>query len=169
MKINSRRRLLISTILLASTLATVGCTATEEADTVTALQNASLTEQFVRDVKANTDPGDPAYLQAMESYQDARDVYNRYLDGVENGSHSGEDRSLRHASRHDVENATADFLSDATRALKPSVNTRRIAFTRAVEVPDDLQTTLAKLPKKARESLINQFDDQVRWRSWSQM
>lgn len=177
MKTKSCWRLLLSIALLASTSLTVGCTATEEAETVTALQNAlseltqnrSLTEQFVRDVKSSVDPGDPSYTQAMESYQDARDVYNRYLDSVESGNHADNDRSLRHASRRDVENATADFLADATRALRPSATTRRVAFQRAVIVPDDIQTTLAKLPKKARERLVDQFDDQVRWRSWSQM
>jgi len=177
MKTTSYWKLLLPIALLSVTLATTGCTSTEEAETVTALQNAlseltqnrSLTEQFVRDVKSTTDPSDPSYIQAMESYQDARDVYNRYLDAVESGSHADKDRSLRHTSPRDVENATADFLSDATRALRPSANTRRIAFQRAVIVPDNLQATLAKLPKKAREQLIDQFDDQVRWRSWSQM
>jgi hypothetical protein len=164
-------------LVIVSVLTLNGCTATEEADTVTALQSAltnlvqnrSLTEQFVRDVKSNTDAGDPAYVEAMESYQDARDVYNRYLDSVENGTHNGGERSLHQASPRDVENVTADFLAEATRALKPSVDTRRIAFQRAVVVPENLQTTLSKLPKKARERVIDQFDDQVRWRSWSQM
>lgn len=165
------------TLAMSSTLLVCGCTGTQEAETVTALQNAltnlvqnrSLTEQFVRDVKSSTDPSDPAYVEAMESYQDARDLYNRYLDAVESGTPVEKDRSLRHASPRDVENVTADFLSEATRALKPSVDTRRVAFQRAVMLPENLQTTLSKLPKKAREHLINQFDDQVRWRSWSQM
>ncbi len=155
----------------------LGCTPAEEAETVSTLQtaltdltqNRSLTEQFVRDVKADRDPGDPAYVQAMESYQDARDVYNRFLDSVESGPSRATDRSLRHTSPRDVQNATADFLADATRALKPTLNTRRVSFQRAVVVPDNLQAALAKLPKKSREKLIDQFDDQVRWRSWSQM
>ncbi len=164
-------------LLLGSSICLAGCTPSEEVQTITDLQaalsaltqNRSLTEQFVRDVKSSADPGDPAYVQAMESYQDARDVYNRYLDAVESGGKRDSDRSLRHSSPRDVQNATADFLADATRVLKPSANTRKISFQRAVMVPDNLEGSLAKLPKKARQKITEEFDDQVRWRSWSQM
>jgi hypothetical protein len=154
-----------------------GCNPTEESDTISDLQtalsdltqNRSLTEQFVRDIKSSLDPGDPAYVQAMESYQDARDVYNRYLDSVESGRKQNDERSLRGASPRDVQNATADFLADATRALKPSVNTRKIAFQRAVVIPENLPSNFTSLPKKVRNRIIDNVDDQVRWRSWSQM
>ena len=154
-----------------------GCTSEEETNTITTLQaalnnlvqNRSLTEQFVRDIKANADPSDPGYVQAMDSYQDARDSYDHYLDSVENGRQSVPTRSLRRSSPTDVQNATADFLADATSVLKPTVNTRRIPFQRAVVIPDNLQATLNKLPKKAREKLIDEFDQQVRWRSWGQL
>jgi hypothetical protein len=168
----------IATVLmLVSILGMVGCTTAEEAETASILQtglsdltqNRALTEQFVRDVKANADPGDPAYVQAMESYQDARDVYNRFLDSVESGAKPNEERSLRHTSARDVQNATADFLADATRVLKPNLYSRKIAFQRAVLIPDNLPKALAKLPKKARRSLTDQFDEQVRWLSWSQL
>ena len=173
-----KQQLQLSAVVLSLCIIPLtGCTPTEETETVSALQtgltdltqNRSLTEQFVRDVKATTDPSDPTYVQVMESYQDARDVYNRYLDSVESGRKESSDRSLRTVSPRSVQNATADFLADATRALKPSINTRRVAFQRAVVVPENLQSTLATLPKKARGKLIDQFDDQVRWRSWSQL
>jgi hypothetical protein len=177
MMIAKKLKALTLVVALGFVIGLSGCTPAEESDTISAMQgalsslvqNRSLTEQFVRDVKSNTDPGDPAYVQAMESYQDARDVYNRYLDAVESGTKDRNSRSLRNASPLEVQNATADFLADATRALKPSVNTRRVAFQRAVVVPENLQSTLDKLPKKTREKLTDQFDDQVRWRSWSQL
>ena len=88
-----RRNLLALALALLMLPTITGCTPTEESETISGLQtalsdltqNRSLTEQFVRDVKASVDPGDPAYVQAMESYQDARDSYNRYLDNVESG------------------------------------------------------------------------------------
>lgn len=173
----SRWRTHILLSLLTATFALCGCTPTQESETLTGLQtaltdftqNRSLTEQFVRDIKSSTDPGDPAYLQAMESYQDARDVYNRYLDALESGKREGTSRSLRSATPLAVQNATADFLADATRALKPSLTTRRVAFQRAIVLPENLPTTLARMPKKARNELIDQFDDQIRWRSWGQL
>jgi hypothetical protein len=154
-----------------------GCTPDEEAETISDLQtalsnltqNRTLAEQFVRDVKSDTNPGDAAYVRAMESYQDARDVYNRFLDSVESGRSDQDDRTFRHASPTDVQNATADFLEDATRALKPTANARRVTFQRAVIVPERLQRTIAKLPKKARNRMIDRFDDQIRWRSWSEL
>jgi outer membrane murein-binding lipoprotein Lpp len=170
-------RILVIAAAVTPTVLLNGCTPTEETETVTALQtaltdltqNRSLTEQFVRDVKSSADPSDPAYVQAMESYQDARDAYNRYLDAIESGRKVDGERSLRGASPLGVQNAAADFLADATRALRPSINTRRVAFQRAVVVPENLQGTLSKLPKKARSRVVDQFDEQVRWRSWSQL
>jgi hypothetical protein len=162
---------------LASSALLSGCTPSEETDTESILQtaltnftqNRSLTEQYVRDVKARLDPSDPAYVQAMESYQDARDTYNRFLDVVENGQKRPSSRSLRTASPLAVENSAADFIADATRAIKPGEIRHRGEFQRAVIVPEQLQSTFSKLPKQIRSRLIDRFDDQIRWRSWSQL
>jgi hypothetical protein len=105
----------------------------------------------------------------MDSYQDAREAYNQFLDAVESEAKTPPSRSVRRSGPVDVQNATADFLADATGLLRPNVNTRRIPFQRAVVIPDNLQSTLQKLPKKARERIIDNFDQQVRWRSWSQL
>ncbi len=171
------RSAVIASVLSCICLGLSGCTSAEETETVTTLQaalnnlvqNRSLTEQFVRDIKTNADPSDPGYVQAMDSYQEARDSYDHYLDSVENGGKPGATRSLRRSGPVDVQNATADFLADATSVLKPTLNTRRIPFQRAVVIPENLQATLNKLPKKAREKLIDEFDQQVRWRSWGQL
>ena len=171
------RHAIVLALALITVPALTGCTPTEESETISGLQtalsdltqNRSLTEQFVRDVKSSLDPGDPAYVQAMESYQDARDTYNRYLDTVESGQKRDSSRSLRGSSPRDVQNAAADFLADATRALKPTANTRKIAFQRAVIIPDNLSSNLASLPKKVRGRIVDNVDEQVRWRSWSQM
>lgn len=154
-----------------------GCPASDESAAVTVLQSAlsdltqnrSLVEQFVRDVKASVPPTDPNYQQALDSYEDARDAYNHYLDTVENPSGEPSSRSVQSVKAITAaRNTTAEFLADATTALKPSVSTRRLQFQRAVVIPNDLQQSLGKLPKSAREALINQLDDQVRWRSWGQ-
>jgi hypothetical protein len=154
-----------------------GCTPAEESEIITSLQgsldsltqNKTLTAQFVRDIKATVNPSDPGYAQVMDSYQNAREAYDHYLDTVETDSKAPLSRSLRQLGPIDVQNATADFLADATSVLKPAVNTRRIPFQRAVVIPDNLRVTLAKLPKKAREKVIDQFDRQVRWQPWGQL
>ncbi|MGC2163558.1 MAG: hypothetical protein WA634_16740 [Silvibacterium sp.] len=156
----------------------IGCNQQQEADTVTLLQSAlsdlqqnrSLAEQFVRDVKASVSPSDPNYQQALDSYEDARDAYNHYLDVVENPQGKHPSRSLRtQRAITDARNSAAEFLADSTVALKPSVSTRHIQFQRAIVIPDNLQPALKKLPKQARDYLTQQFDDQVRWRSWGQL
>jgi hypothetical protein len=170
-------RLFLNLIIMVFAASLTGCTSTEVSDSIAALQaalaslqaNRALTEQFVRDVKASIDPGDPAYAQVMDSYQTARETYDRFLDGVEDGGKTTYSRSLRHVAPIDVQNAAADFLADATSALKPNLNTRRIPFQRAVVVPTDLGPALKRLPKKAREHIIDQFDQQVRWRQWAQL
>lgn len=154
-----------------------GCTPQEEKNAAAAfdasltslVQNRTLAEQFVRDVKTSCDPSDPSYQQARESYDQARDSYNRFLDTVESGS-NGDRSTLRESQvESDAKDSSADFLKDATRALQPSVSTRGLEFRRAISIPDNLQVTLHKLPKRARESLVAQVDNQVRWRSWGEM
>ena len=169
----------VACIVLAtmSFMGLCGCTDTEKNETIVALQDAlnsltqnrSLSEQFVRDLKTTVDPADPAYQQAMDSYEVARDAYNSFLDDVELTKKESRAFRVRQQTRTDVRNATADFLADATSALKPSVNTRRIPFQRAIVIPDDLQASLQRLPKHAREQLVTRFDRQVRWRSWGQL
>ena len=157
----------------------VGCpkaTAAEKQDVLSLLQdsladlaaNRSLSEQCVRDIKSGLDPSDPAYQQAEESYDDARDAYNRFLDLAEETPSESQTRSLR--SSNIVENArqaTATFLADATTALKPGAATRRIPFNRAVTIPDNLPQTLGKVSPHTRDELLDRFDREVRWSSWS--
>jgi hypothetical protein len=136
-------------------------------------QNRSLSEEFVREVKDSGDPGSPSYLQAQASYDDARDRYNAYLDTIEAGKvpKQSKSRSLdsRRALEASVTDSVATFLGDATSALKPSVNTRRVPFERGVTLPSEIPDLLTKLSRRDREQLVAQFDKQVRWRSWSQL
>jgi len=164
-------------ILLLFCVFVGGCTSAEEGDTLSALQSAlstlvanrTLAEQFVRDVKTSVNPSEPEYQQAMESYEEARDSYNHFLDNVESGAGKAKSPKREMQLGLDAQNSTADFFQDATRALKPSINTRAIDFRRAVELPNNLEENLHKLPKRTRSSLVDQLDNQVRWRSWGQM
>lgn len=177
---NPSRKALIVLVFssLIATPLTTGCNSKDEAATVAILQSAlsnlnqnrSLVESFVRDVKENDSPDDPNYQQALDSYENARDAYNHYLDVIENPEDKNSTRSMRSQEAiSDARNTTAQFLADATAALRPNVSTRSIQFQRAVVIPDDLQAALQKLPKKARAYLTDRFDSQVRWRSWGQL
>jgi hypothetical protein len=154
-----------------------GCTPTQETDTATLLQSAlsdftqnrSLAEQCVRDVKSRLDPSDPGYQQVMESYQDARESYNQYLDAVESGQKHQSSRSLRQTSPSAVEGTASDFIADVSRALRPTEVRSRGEFARSVVVPDNLQSAVSKLPKSVRNRLVDKFDGQIRWRSWNQL
>lgn len=178
MKFKVKATLVIQSLALAVLLICLsGCTPQEKAE-ATALvqsalsnlvQNRQLVEQFGRDVKANVEPSDPAYSQALESYMLAREAYNRFLDGVEGGDGLTHTRSLVGHSPLEAQNAAAAFLEDATRALKPSLNSRRIPFQRAVLIPDDLSGSLNRLPKRARQRIIENLDPQVRWSTWGDL
>lgn len=164
-------------IVLALCVSIAGCTPQQKVDAVAALQSAlsslvanrTLAEQFVRDVKTSVSPDDPAYQQAMESYEEARDSYNHFLDSVEYGAAKGQSVRSEMQLGMDAQDSAAGFLNDATRALKPSMNTRSINFRRAVKIPDHLASELHRLPRRERGALVRGFDDQVRWRSWGQM
>ena len=151
-----------------------GCNPTAAVDALqaglnTLVQNKSLAEQFVRDIKTSVDPSDPAYAQNMENYEQARDAYNHFLDGVELAAKTNQPHPNLTASTEDAQNSAADFLEGATRALRPTTDTRRIPFRRAVTIPETLPKDLNELPKKTRESLIARFDREVRWRPWRQL
>jgi hypothetical protein len=171
------KRCLIALAFLVLGSSLSGCTQTEEAAVITQLQSAlsdlaknrELTEQFVRDIKTTVEPSNPGYATAMDSYQEARDSNDHFLDGVESSGKPARSRALRNASPLDVQSTTAAFMADATNVLKPDVNTRHIPFKRAIVIPSDLQATLHKLPRKDRERIIDNFDKEVRWRSWDQL
>ncbi len=155
-----------------------GCTSKEESDTISLIQNAlsdlsqtrAMSEQFVRDVKSNVSPVDPNYERIQESYDNARDANNHFLDTIEGAEKTDNSRSLRTSDAMiNARNATADFLADATSALRPSAQTRHIPFAQAVEIPDDIPRSLRKLRKSDRAVLIDRIDRQVRWRSWSNL
>ena len=135
----------------------------------TLVQNKSLAEQFVRDVKSSADPTDPAYEQVMETYEDARDSYNNFLDGLEFAAKTNQSQTNLTEAAETAQTATADFLEGATRTLRPNADTRGIAFRRAIILPDALARNLKKLPKKSRQDIVNRFDREVRWRSWRQL
>jgi hypothetical protein len=170
---------IVPIIVIVATFCTTitGCTPEEEQKTVAALQsglsslvqNRTLAEQFVRDVKASVGPNEPGYQQAMESYNEARDSYNHFLDVAESAAKEGHISSRQAQLAVDAQDSTADFFQDATRALKPALSTRGVDFRRAVIIPEDLQRSLGKLPKRDRQSLVDQVDKQVRWRSWDEV
>lgn len=174
----TRQTKVMMVLVAMAMLCTAGCSAKDESETVAILQSAlsdlqanrSLAEQFVRDVKESVPPTDPNYQQALDSYENARDAYNHYLDTVENSNSQHSSRSLRSVeATNAARSTTAEFLADATTALRPSVATRHVEFQRAIVLPDNLQRTLKKLPKSSRDYLTDKFDDQVRWRSWGQL
>jgi len=175
----SRNAILLSlgAVLMAAFMFIDACTPAETSDTLNALdaalstlvQNRSLAEQFVRDVKTNVDATDPTYPQVMEDYEAARDAYNHCLDLVELAAKTNDSHPAIARAVEESQNATGDFLTRATRSLRPSVDTRGIAFRRAVVIPEDLPQNLNRLSKRYRTQMIRQFDDQVRWRSWRQL
>jgi hypothetical protein len=151
----------------------IGCSPAETAAFDSALEalvsNKSLAEQFVRDIKADKEPTDPVYGQLMDRYEDSKDSYNHFLDSAENGARTnGRSPSLGEALES-ARSSSTEFLVQATRSLRPDVNTRGIAFEKAIRVPEDLSQSLHKLPGKYRNRIIDQLDKQVRWRSWHQL
>lgn len=164
-------------IMVVTGAGATGCNGKDEAATVAILQtalsqltqNRSLVEQFVRDVKSSVPPSDPRYQQVLDSYDNARDAYNHYLDTIENdNTHSS--RSMRSVEAADTARSTAaEFLADATTALRPTAATRHIEFRRAIVLPEKLQGTLKRLSRGQRDYLTDRFDSEVRWRSWGQL
>jgi hypothetical protein len=130
------------------------------------VQNKTLAEQFVRDVKSSIQPAD--YEQIMQAYDEARAAYNRVLDLAELAAR-GKDISKLDQAAEEARDSAADFFATATRSLRPTMDTRQIPFKRGITIPDNLSKNLRCLPKSDRTHYIDQFDNQVRWRSWNQL
>jgi hypothetical protein len=133
------------------------------------VSNKNLSEQFVRDIKATIEPTDSVYGQLMDRYEDSKDSYNHLLDSVEKAARTNRSSPSVDEALERAQTSSAEFLAQATRSLRPDLNTRGIAFERAISVPEGLPESLHKLPGKYRNRLIDQFDKQIRWRSWRQI
>jgi hypothetical protein len=132
------------------------------------LDNKSLSEQFVRDIKATIDSSDPLYQHLMTEYEDSRDAYNRVLDSVETAALVNHPSASEDVEEEAVQRS-ADFFADATRSLRPEIDARRIAFDKVISLPRGLSSSLSKIPNRNRATLLTQMDKQVRWRSWSKL
>jgi hypothetical protein len=156
-------------IVTSSVFATACNTAADIADLQDAIdtyvQNKSLAEQFVRDLKTSLSPSDPALPQIMQSYYDARDSYNHFLDEAEAAAKNRSHSNLSEAVQ-DAEDNSTQFLEAATRALRPTLNTRSISFARGIVIPTSLPKDLNRLSPKLRDRAIDKLDHQIRWRSW---
>lgn len=132
-------------------------------------KNRSLTEQYVRDLKATLEPSDPAYQQMLANYQEARNAYNHFLQLVELGARAGKlPPGLLSAGAEDARTSAAEFLSGATRTLAPGLSERRIPFQKAIAIPPNLPEHLHRLPEKYRTQLLEQLND-ARWRAWQSL
>lgn len=171
------RQALSLLLLTSSALLIAGCTPREEDATVAALetayntlsQNRTLAEQFVRDIKESVPPTDPSYQQARESYDDAVGAYNRYLDQVELAGEQKRDLASAEAVVSDAQSSVTDFLASATKTLQPGASTSRSLLRKAAPLPPQLGRTLATVPHRQRQALVDKLDGQVRWRSWGDL
>jgi hypothetical protein len=170
-------RLALVALLWIVTIAASGCTPSEEDETIAAIQDAmttltanrSLVEQMGRDVKSNVNPAAPAYSDLMESYEEARDSYNNFLDTVAASSIGRSADAGIAPAMDEAQTSTADFIQAATRALDPTGNMRGLSTHRAIKLPSNLADRLQHLPKSERKRLVQQFGSQVHWRSWGQL
>jgi hypothetical protein len=129
-------------------------------------------EQYGRDVKTSVDPSDPSYSDLMQSYEEARDEYNHYLDEVESDvttHHSHHSTAALAPAVRKAQDATSQFLAHATRTLDPNSGIRGVEFRKAVIFPQSLTRDLHHVPETYRQDLISTFDEQVRMRSWGRL
>jgi hypothetical protein len=171
--LRSKSSFLVATVIASLLLFFItSCNTADLAAVDTALndlvQNKNLAEQFVRDLKMTVEPSDPTYQRLVQDYEAARACYDDYLDSVKSPVTRQNQIDLNQLSE-DAKSSAADFLEQATRSLRPTINTRRIHFQRAIVLPEDLTQVLQKFPKNRRNQLIRQFETQVRWRSWRQL
>lgn len=140
-------------------------------DLNTLVQNRTLAEQFVRDIKANVDPSEPVYSKLLESYDQARDSNSRFLDEIEApGSHRARAiRSRFDTAKQRAEESMAAFLDSATRTLRPTASMRSAELKRVAALPDNVATILQTVPKTQRAKYIRKFDSSVRWHTWNEL
>jgi hypothetical protein len=162
--------------VLISTLNTSSCSpgalkAASQAmeDLNTFVQNKTLAEQFVRDIKASVDPSEPVYARLLESYNTAKNANNRLLDEIE-APGSSRARAIRFrldTAKRNAEQSLAAFLDSATRTLRPAVSLRNADLKRVTARPDNLVTAMQSVPKAEKAKYVHKFDSSVRWSAWN--
>lgn len=133
------------------------------------VQNKDIAQQGVRDVKRSVDPNDPVYIKTMYKYDDARDIYNHLLDVLESAARDGRTPSQLAPLVNEMREASSAFLSTAAQAVQPSIDVRSLDLDRAIQVPPHCTRSMRQVPSKLRDSVIQEIDKQVRWKSWREL
>jgi len=171
-------RTIVTALVVASALCGIsGCTSAEEQETEAAIQSAlttltanrALVEQFGRDIKTRVSPDSPVYSDLMESYEEARDSYNHFLDSVAAAGANEPVNGEIEPAMVDAESSTAGFIQSASRALDPAGEARGLTAHRAIKLPVNISAQLQRLPRSFRKRIVKQFGGQVYWRSWGQL
>jgi hypothetical protein len=164
-----------SLAILMSSLGTSSCSPetlnSAMQDLNTLVQNKTLAEQFVRDIKASVDPSEPIYAKLLESYDQAKDCNSRFLDAIE-GSGSYRSRAIRSSlemAKRNAEESMVAFLDSATRTLRPTVSMRSTDLRRIAALPENFPMILRNVPQSTRAKYVRKFDSSVRWRSWTDL
>ncbi len=159
--------------LLAACAMFMGCNPQQEAAFSSALsalsslqQNKSLGEQFARDVKSEVAPDDGSYITLLETYEDARNTYNRFIDRLGAAVTANDSKADLSTEYEETQRKVAAFLRLASQTLDPSLDQRGVPFQRAIEIPKTLPKALHDLPARSRNEIVTHVAQSARWRSW---
>jgi len=156
----------------------VGCTGCDNTAATNALlsgvaaaiQNLKDTKDlvgaFAADLQQTYEPGSEDYLSSKQKYTSTKAVFDGYLTTLKVAALSGDPAPGLEGAAADANSAIADFIKDATSRIDPTVNTRRIAFGRAVHLPTRLPADLARVPLNARRDAISAAIQTVSWPPW---
>lgn len=163
--------ILLPVFTLALSMITASCQPSEATTALDSalkdlIQNKNLAEQFVRDIKTTVDPSEPSYAQVMQDYEAARSGYQDFLNSVKLAAVTNQSHADSRQLGDDARTEAAEFFMNATKLLRPTMETRAIPFQRAIVLPENLTQLLQRLPKRRRSELIQQFENQIRWQSW---
>ena len=166
MKLSLAIRFILIVILCFGFVACTGLETLAASAVAALIKYRELHETYAHDIKKRYLPTDAAYQEAQAKYLAARDSYESYIESLRLPTSSTQDSADLEELEKTVQNASAEFLSTATRSLDPHIVNTRGLVQKAAALPPEVLTALRGIPAKHRSTVVDAVKDQVTWRSW---
>ena len=128
------------------------------------IDDRSLLESFVHDVKKEYQPGAPAYEEMRMLYAQARATQEAYLTAIQVAADTSDEKATLSPIIGEAQQRSTAFVSRGVSLLSPP-GSRAVVPATVITLPD-LHGVLAQFPKQYRTAAMQELERQVRWRPW---
>jgi hypothetical protein len=128
-----------------------------------------LVEAFAHDIKQRYKDDDERYVTSESKFEAARAALDGYFAALRLAVLNTETSEVLLTPAQEATSAVSDFVGYATQQLDPTLDTRKIPFTRAVSLPKAVPRWVGRIGRDRRQAALQGLADQVMWRRWAEL